>query len=112
IAEGTLNIQGYSLTVNGSTGKFVIERGGILKLDSGAVITTSTYSPEVQCGSMVAVNSGSTFLFPSNTTAQISGTGGNTNWTLTQTCVQGDTPAYCPGTKSKVTSWREVKNAS
>ncbi|MBI5764885.1 MAG: hypothetical protein HZA51_15320 [Planctomycetes bacterium] len=111
VAEGALNLQGYSLTVSGSGAKFIVEQGGIVKLDTGAIITTPMYYPELRCGSMVIVNGGNTYTYPSNTAAQLSGVGSNTNWTTTGTCVLADTPSSCStAEKKKVIQWTEVRN--
>lgn len=111
VAEGTLNLQGNSLTVSGSSAKFIVEQGGIVKLDAGAVITTPMYYPELHCGSMVVVSSGSTYSYPSNTAAQLSGVGSNTNWTTTGSCIAADTPSSCStNEKKKVIQWTEVRN--
>lgn len=113
VAEGTLNLQGYSLTVSGSSAKFIVEQGGIVKLDAGAVITTPMYYPELRCGSMVVVSGGSTYSYPSNTAAQMSGVASNTNWTLTGSCVAADTPSSCSvNEKKKIIQWSEVRPGS
>ena len=110
VTEGTLNLQGYSLVVNGSSGKFILEQGAILKLVAGATITTPMYYPELRCGSMVQVSGASAYSYPSNTAAQFSGVGGNTYWTTTGSCVSGDTPSTCGTTKKQVIQWSEVRN--
>lgn len=111
VAEGTLNLQGYSLTVSGSSAKFIVEQGGIIKLDSGATITTPMYYPELRCGSMIVVNGSSTYSYPSNTAAQLSGVASNTNWTTTGSCIAADTPSSCSvNEKKKIIQWSEVRS--
>lgn len=111
VAEGTLNLQAYSLVVNGSSAKFIVEQGGIVKWDTGATITTPMYYPELRCGSMVIVNGGATYTHPSNTSALFSGLASNTNWTLTGSCLPADTPSSCSTTeKKKIIHWSEIRN--
>jgi ethanolamine utilization microcompartment shell protein EutS len=51
IVEGTFNINGYNLTVNGSSGTLIVQDGGTFKLQGGETITTNSSYPELQSGS-------------------------------------------------------------
>lgn len=110
LTSGTLNLQGYNLTMSGSAGKLYVKKGGILKLDGSALLTTLAGSPELQCGSMVVVNGGGSYSFPSGTAAQISGVGGNSQWTVLGGCLESDAPAACAPSTVKIVRWREVPN--
>lgn len=112
IAEGTLDLQGHDLTVNGSAGKLIIESGGILRFDAASRITTNTNCPELRCGSMVKINDGGTYFFPSNTASDVSGLAGNSGWTIVGSCAPSDSPSDCESTKTKIVKWREVRNSS
>lgn len=112
IAEGTLDLQGHNLTVNGNGGKLIVESGGILRFDSSSKITSNLNYPELRCGSMVKINNGNTFFIPSHTAAQLSGVANNTRWTCVGSCVAGDTPVDCVGGPVRIIKWREVRNSS
>ena len=112
IAEGTLDLQGHNLTVNGSAGKLIIESGGILRFDAASRIITNTNCPELRCGSMVKINNGGTYFFPSNTASDVSGLAGNSGWTVVGSCAPSDSPSDCESTKTKIVKWREVRNSS
>ncbi len=111
IVEGILNIEGYTLAVNGTSSKFEVHEGGLLLLGSGATVTTRVNYPELQCGSMVMVSGGATYKFPSNTSADISGVGSNTYWTAVGSCQPDQTPQTCDPQAIKIVRWREVPNS-
>lgn len=112
VSEGTLDLQGYNLTVNGSAGKFIVESGGILRFDAASNITTNTNCPELRCGSMVKINDGGTYFFPSNTASDVSGLASNSGWTIVGSCAPSDSPSDCESTKTRIVKWREVRNSS
>lgn len=110
VVEGALDLQGHTLKVNGSGSQFVIEDGGILKLEESAAILTNASYPLLQCGSMVAVHDGQTFGFPSYSASDVTGLAGNTTWSRTAACGSSTTPVACSGGAApKIVTWREVR---
>jgi hypothetical protein len=53
IQEGTLDLSGNNLTVNGSLGTLVVQDGGTLRLQGGETITANASNPQLQSGSTV-----------------------------------------------------------
>jgi hypothetical protein len=53
ILEGTMDLNGYTLTVSGTSGTFVVQSGATLKLLGSESITTNTNYPSNQTGSTV-----------------------------------------------------------
>lgn len=111
VVEGRLDLKGFSLEVKGSSGKFVIQDGGILECESGATLTTNLSYPELQCGSMVVVADVASYAFPGNTASDLSGTCGNSSWFASVGCAASSTPVACTATSTRprVVQWREVK---
>jgi hypothetical protein len=53
IAEGTLDLNGKTLAVNGSTGTFVVQDGGVLELFGNESMTFNASNPTLSTGSTV-----------------------------------------------------------
>lgn len=109
ITSGALNIESNTLRVNGSSGKLILDKGGILRLNADATIFTNTFSPELRCGSMVEVIGAAVYGLPPSNAAALNGVASNTGWTLVGSCVSSDAPAPCLGASSTVVRWKEVR---
>lgn len=53
IQEGTFDLSGYALTVNGGSATLIVETGGVLRLQGGESITANTNYPQIDSGSTV-----------------------------------------------------------
>ena len=53
IQEGTIDLSGFALTANGSSGTFIIEDGGVLQLQGDETITANSGYPQLNTGSTV-----------------------------------------------------------
>ena len=53
IVEGTLDLVGHALTVNGTSGTFVVQDGGVFELYGNETITLNASNPTLETGSTV-----------------------------------------------------------
>jgi len=62
IEEGTFDLNGNNLTVNGTSGQLDVESGGNLQLQGGETITANASNPDLQVGSTVIYNGTGSYL--------------------------------------------------
>jgi hypothetical protein len=61
IAEGTFDTSGNNFTVNGSSGKVVVQNGGNFQLQGGETLTFNASNPTLDVGSTVTYDGGASY---------------------------------------------------
>ncbi|MCF6276700.1 MAG: hypothetical protein L3J07_02505 [Candidatus Magasanikbacteria bacterium] len=98
IIEGTLDLNGNTLIVNGSSGTVVVQDGGILKMQGGETVTTNATYPSFSSGSSAIFYGASSYTLPSfSTFYDVSFTGGGT-YTFNTSTVATSTMTISSGT--------------
>ena len=91
IIEGTLDLNGNTLIVNGTSATMAIQDGGILRMQGGETVTTNASYPTFAATSNAIVYGAGTYTLPSLPTFyNLSFTGGGTYTMSTSTSISND----------------------
>ena len=91
IIEGTLDLNGNTLIVNGTSATMAIQDGGILRMQGGETVTTNASYPTFAATSNAIVYGAGTYTLPSLPTFyNLSFTGGGTYTLATSTSISND----------------------